>query len=464
MADNTLRPSDPGAAQARPGRPWRWRWGSSSNAVDESAAQQGAQVQPSRPLPEPKQSAVMGQGVLTTPGKRADGAVHRVGANAGKAARKRDPSAEPLAAIQTGGRIGWIVSWVLVVLVAAAALGMWIGSATQSGAGTGSSQDRLQAGAFGAGCIAAAFAFLTLVGGRNGGGTFRPLIGADGRASTSLTQIGLWTVLIGGGVAYLLGLTIADSVTKVNDVLPASIWDDYLLLLGGPFTAGILAKGIVTYKVHRGVLQKSEPREARIQQLAQSDNGNSDLVDSQYLLFNVIAMAYYTAEVYRQSSLPEMPGVLLALTGGTAALYVANKAAANNAPTITALSPVAVSPGRKLTIYGTNFDPGDPTNVARRISVSFDRYDQPLYSDDSADTEVTIRIPHDMKLGWTQLVVTSTAGVETVAREVRIVGQRPKLEDQQDSVRGAPPRRRGWEIRGATSGSSAGRIGAQARR
>lgn len=443
MAVNRSRPPDPDAVR-------------SEDEPVVAAGEQSAAVQGAEPANQ--QGRAQPQRQVDAPGDPE----HRIGAKARKA--KAGAGFEAATAIPTGGRIGWVVSWLLVALLAAAALILWIAAATQSGAGAESTQDRCQAGAFGAGCLAAALAFLTIVGGRSGGGTFRPLIGADGRASTSLTQIGLWTVLIGGGVAYLLGLTIADSAVNVEDVLPRSVWNDYLLLLGGPFSAGVLAKGIVTYKVHRGALQKSEPRTARVQQLAQSDNGDADLVDSQYLIFNVIAMAFYTAQVFRLNSLPEMPDVLLALTGGTAALYVANKAAANNAPTITALSPVAVSPGRKLTIYGTNFDPGDPTNVARRITVSFDRYDQTLYSDDSSDTEVTIRIPHDMKLGWTQLVVTSTAGVETVAREVRILPQQRNVQDQQDSDRGMPPRRPGWEIRGAARDMSRGRVGATPRR
>lgn len=374
--------------------------------------------------------------------------------------------ASEVRAVRTGGTTGWVVSWVLVLGLALAAAILFLISLGESGTGVESLQDRQQAGFFGAGCMAAGLLMLTFIGGRRGGGIFSPLIGADGRASTSLTQIGLWTVLISGGVAYLLGLTIFDASRTVENVLPPRIWDDYLILLGGPFSAGVLAKGIVTYKVREGTLQKSEPQAASVQQLAQGDNGEPDLVDSQYLLFNVIAMAYYVANVFSDGSMPVIPGFLLAITSGTAALYVANKAAARNAPTITSISPAAVSPGKELTIYGTNFDPGDPTYLARRITVSLDRYDEVIYSDDSSDTEVTVRIPTTVEVGWSKVVVTSTAGVETVARDLKIIDahQNPPATThtsgrQTGGVGGQAPKRKGWKVTGLQDETSGPRIG-----
>ncbi|HEX2029702.1 MAG TPA: hypothetical protein VHF25_17110 [Nitriliruptorales bacterium] len=44
-----------------------------------------------------------------------------------------------------------------------------------------------------------------------GSGIFRPLIGGDNRCSTSLMQIGLWTVLVATALAFLLGRVVFEA-------------------------------------------------------------------------------------------------------------------------------------------------------------------------------------------------------------------------------------------------------------
>lgn len=166
--------------------------------------------------------------------------------------------------------------------------------------------------------VGAGLLLLHLIDGRKRYGIFRPLIGADRRFSTSLTQVGLWTLLITTSFGWLLikaGLTS----TSVDTLLPSARWDEYLLLLGGPFGAAVLAKGIVTYKVDRGTLQKTEPAATTLTQVAANDSGGTDMVDAQYLLFNLVAQVYFVIALVQKGVLPEMPSTLLAMTSLTAA-------------------------------------------------------------------------------------------------------------------------------------------------
>src|SRR5690606_15631668 len=114
--------------------------------------------------------------------------------------------------------------------------------------------------------------------------------------------------------------------------------------------------GIVTYKVDRGTLQKTEPTKTQLKQVAVNDGGGTDMVDAQYLLFNLIAQVYFVIAVVRNGVLPEIPAVLLAMTSLTAATYVGAKAARTNAPVITSISPRTMTVGTEVTILGSNFD------------------------------------------------------------------------------------------------------------
>jgi len=251
-------------------------------------------------------------------------------------------------------------------------------------------------------------------------GIFRPIIGADGRFSTGLTQLAIWTLAIGTALGFLLGRSMFEGVS-LSGALPESTWDDYLILLGGPFAAAVLAKGIVTYKVDAGTLQKSEPAAPQITQVATNDSGSVDLVDSQYLLFNIIALGYFTITLVNTAVLPTIPPTLLAMTSGTAALYVANKAAQRNAPSITSVSPRTAAPGDEVTVLGGNFDPGDRGDLLRRITVTMSGYQRIIYPKPTSDTRAVFRVPDDVPAGKRTLKLTSSAGVETEDTDIEIL-------------------------------------------
>jgi hypothetical protein len=270
--------------------------------------------------------------------------------------------------------------------------------------------------------VGLALVALHLIDGRSnkGYGVLRPLIGTDRRFSTSLTQLGLWTLAIATGFAWLFGRVMFDGAT-LSVVLPNNVWDDYLILLGGPFAAAVLAKGIVTWKLEKGVLQKSEPTSTQARQVLTGDDGSANLVDSQYLIFNFIALGYYVIQVIAKGKLPVIPPPLLAMTSGTAALYVSTKAAHRNRPTITSVTPSSAKPGDEVTIFGTNFDPSDPSDLKRRITVALKGYTDTIYSNDTTDTSVRFIVPWGATVGRQSVAVTTTAGVETEPHDLELL-------------------------------------------
>jgi hypothetical protein len=229
----------------------------------------------------------------------------------------------------------------------------------------------------------------------------------------------IWTLAAGSGFAYLLGRAIFEG-KALGDVLPGRAWDEYSILLGGPFAAAVLAKGTVTYKLDAGTLQKSEAQAPAAGQVATNDEGAVDLVDSQYLLFNVIALGYFVVEIVRRGVLPEMPGPLLAMTSATAGLYVANKAAQRNAPQITSVSPATAGPSQTVAVLGINFDPADGTDSGRRVTVALTGCPETIYSTQTSDTQVLFVVPATAAAGDQAVSVTSTAGVQTPVHPLQI--------------------------------------------
>ena len=252
-----------------------------------------------------------------------------------------------------------------------------------------------------------------------GYGIFRPLIGKDRRFSTSLTQVALWTVATCTGFAYLLGRVMFNKAT-FDSVIPTARWDEYLILLGGPFAAAVLAKGITTYKLDQGTLQKSEPATTTPLQVVQGDDGTADLVDAQYLLFNVVALAYFVVQLCATSKLPEIPPPLLALTGATAAAFVGNKAAQRNAPTVTSVSPSTVEQGGTITIYGTNFDPGDKKDSLRRVTLTISGSTDIIVASAWSDTSATFPVPWSAQPGHQAVKLTTTAGVQSEPHDIEV--------------------------------------------
>jgi hypothetical protein len=193
-------------------------------------------------------------------------------------------------------------------------------------------------------------------------------LGKDKRVSTSKVQVLIWTYAIGG----VLMAIVAQNWVGFHDGLkalesPDFNFEPYLVLLGGPFLAAIAASALVGTQVANGQTAKP-PGEPEANQLFSGDDGNTDLVDSQYLLFNLIALAFFLGAYITDpgGGFPTIPTFVYILTGVSALAYVSNKVVPSGPPKINSIIPSTLpATGGDLTLYGTQLlfqrDPPDAT-------------------------------------------------------------------------------------------------------
>jgi hypothetical protein len=151
------------------------------------------------------------------------------------------------------------------------------------------------------------------------------VVGGDNRTSTSKATALIWTVVLVFFLittALLAGFDMAryTSLLGKTDKL-------YLVLIGGPFAAAWTANRVVLDRLARNPNAKSKAERPQIADVLTDDNGDTDLVDTQYVLFNVVVAATVVIQFGHApfSGLPGIPGFLAALTGVSAATYTANK-------------------------------------------------------------------------------------------------------------------------------------------
>jgi hypothetical protein len=242
--------------------------------------------------------------------------------------------------------------------------------------GNGHTRTTLKAWGFAGACIIFAL-WLTYIAAGNREKFSAIVKGDDNRTSTGKLQILLWTITIGLALAYVGAYCILvdtafacaqdpDGNPMGSNCIPLNNWEQYTILLGLPLAAGVIAKGIVTGKVNSSSVQKEQASEAKASQAVTDDSGRADLVDIQYLVFNVIALTYVIGQFVKSGVLPDVPPILLGLTSAAAGTYVLNKSLLENPPRITAVAPSPVTLGGEFTIYGRNLLPGgaDYANVS----------------------------------------------------------------------------------------------------
>jgi hypothetical protein len=193
--------------------------------------------------------------------------------------------------------------------------------------------------------------------------------GTDGRVSTSKTITVLWTFVVAWSVGTVLVSVIARAglpghtlASDFGDKLkPLS--DTYLLLLGGPFAALVLAKGITVSRIGNGTLLKTTSDGGlNPADLVKDDSGSADLVDFQFCLFNFIALIFVIVAFawHPDQGLPVVPAALGGLTSASALAFTANKAFVTNAPVVTTVTVDPAQGGNcQLHIIGSNL--GGPT-------------------------------------------------------------------------------------------------------
>jgi hypothetical protein len=178
------------------------------------------------------------------------------------------------------------------------------------------------------------------------------VMGQDGRASTSKTQVVLWTAAIMWALVDLLLLARAYPNGNLFTNAVTNWRPEYLVLLGLPVAAATTAKAVVTStNSGRGPIAGKpsgklagnlgldrvytrDPVPAGVQgflagvaELFTGDDGAVAWADLQYVVFTLITLVYFTAQFLARpaAGLPPVPAALLTLMGVSATAYAANK-------------------------------------------------------------------------------------------------------------------------------------------
>jgi hypothetical protein len=207
-------------------------------------------------------------------------------------------------------------------------------------------------------------------------GTEQLTRGKDGRASTSKFPATMWTLAVAFALFSLffgfLAVQIGDLLNSayleqlkdplggsLDNLLGKGLDETYLLLLGLPLGTAVVSKGITSAKVDSGSIVKtpktpSDPSTGSLQELVGDDDGNTDLGDFQYLLFNLLALGYFLVAFMSHPArgLPTLPDTLIALTGVAAATYIGKKGIYREPPVLLGVLPPAAKPGKKVRVYG----------------------------------------------------------------------------------------------------------------
>jgi hypothetical protein len=186
------------------------------------------------------------------------------------------------------------------------------------------------------------------------------VIGKDLRASTSKTQVVLWTAAVVWALVDLLLLARAYSGGGLFTYAVTNWRPEYLVLLGLPVAAAATAKAVVagansgqgpatsdpnsmakiasTLNVTGALNVKrvyvrdpARPDEkgffAGVAELFTGDDNAVDWGDLQYVVFTLITLAYFVIQFLARPAdgLPAVPAALLTLMGVSASGYAANK-------------------------------------------------------------------------------------------------------------------------------------------
>jgi hypothetical protein len=292
------------------------------------------------------------------------------------------------------------------------------------------------------------------------------ITGYDFRVSTSKTMAYVWTAVVAWIVATeaLIVIFGHPTLTTGGETMDASfgtwmnhVFDEaqsrelYLIFLGGPYAAAIMAKVIVTNRVNGGSLQKpdGDPGSNNPADAIRNDAGAVDLVDFQYVLFNMlVALAVVGAFISDVGAgLPTLADFLAILTGGAALTYTVNKGVTSNDPALTAVHPQSARRGDRVTVYGNNLAVGVTSDPEKGPTVTVAGVAATVVEGSAADDQVTFLVPAPPSgVVWyptdkLPIIVTTAAGLTArLDNQFRVVNDDPvpvRLEPAVIAVAGA---------------------------
>jgi hypothetical protein len=257
------------------------------------------------------------------------------------------------------------------------------------------------------------------------------ITGYDGRISTSKTITFSWTFVV-AWMLITVGFVSAASSASFADLLKNTS-NLYLVLLGGPYAAAILAKVSVSSGVQTGRIQKTSATSTGPADIVRGDTGSADLYDFQYTLFNLVAIVIviFLFGAHPGKGFPGIPDFLAILTGGSALTYTVNKAATSNAPSISDVQPRIARVGDTARITGTNLLLAAAGNAQTVVGVGGVQAQQ-VTLPGLPDT-IDFTVPAPATGAWPpdtaqQVAVTTTAGaIATLNGALTIVADQPVI-------------------------------------
>ncbi|HEX6700990.1 MAG TPA: hypothetical protein VF101_09705 [Gaiellaceae bacterium] len=257
---------------------------------------------------------------------------------------------------------------------------------------------------------------------------FRSLIvGKDNRTSTSKTVVFAWTYAIAYGLIALIVAKWLGSGGGYDTLVDAGLREEYWLFLGGPYAAAIAAKYTATTQGNGVGKPAAGVGDENLTQLVADDEGNTDLGDFQYVLFNAITLAFYLGQFiwHLDEGLPHLPNVLTGLALVSAGGYSAKKLFLQQAaPTLNSVLPTSVTQpaagaaAAQVEIWGANLiipadvAPGG-TALPPRVTVGGQPATVVTAEETLGADHLTVEVPTTLAagLGPTKIVAVRADGV-----------------------------------------------------
>ncbi|TJZ53131.1 hypothetical protein FCH28_17525 [Streptomyces piniterrae] len=267
------------------------------------------------------------------------------------------------------------------------------------------------------------------------GGVLAPLIGEDGRLSTSrAVALGWVAAVLYAVLLAAVRLAAAPGPDERRRLLagldlPHSVALLAMLAIG--CGVAVLAYGLVAARIRTGRLQKVPAERPRAADLLANDAGRGSFTDAQYALVNAAMVGLVLVRLAdRPGQLPGLPWGLVALAALSGATYLSGKVMEGGRPVILSvvrsreLGDLAapIRTGDDIEIRGTGFVPpgaGTPHRLAGTVvRIGAVHVPVPLVPvaggfANPTDGVLTVPVPVDVEPGRVKVSVVTAAGVET---------------------------------------------------
>ncbi|MGN6189247.1 MAG: hypothetical protein ACTHOE_10130 [Conexibacter sp.] len=252
------------------------------------------------------------------------------------------------------------------------------------------------------------------------------VVGADNRVSTSKTVAAVWTYSVAAALlSFVIAKWMGHGLALVSQE-DKGLQSNYGLLLSAPLGAAIIAKGIVGSQTAGNAADEAGSKAGgtpAASQLIANDQGDTDLGDLQYVLFNLVALVFFYGELLRApwAGMPNLPDLLVGLTSVSAVGYLGKKVIPPTTLAITRVTPESASGGDSIEIAGPGLaSEGEPP---RSVQLG-DRVLPANVVHTPAGPVTRVQIPADMGSGKFALRVTTFGGVEVTWDRLFVVASR----------------------------------------